>query len=106
VFILAVFHVITERRHVLRVLLPLGFGALFLGAVVSFAHYRDLPARRHVLIRDTAGPAPVTEEQGAAVVILPFVVGGVTFAGSAIGCLYLSVFWGARLLAKKRVGER
>jgi hypothetical protein len=106
VFVLAAFHVIPERRHILRILLPLGFSAFLLGAGVSFAHYRDLPAQRGVYIRDTAGPAPANDAQAAAVIVLPLALGGATFVGSSVGCLYLSIFWGARLLSKKRGGER
>jgi hypothetical protein len=102
VFLLAIFHVIPEKKHVVRVLLGLGLAALLLGAGTSYFHFRRLPAVESRIIRETAGPLPANDAQRAAVVALPLVVGGLTFVGDTAGCLYMAIFWGAGLFTKKK----
>ena len=93
VFLLAIFHVIPERRHVLRLLLGLGILAALTGLGTSYFHYRGLTKIGPQIIRDTAGPTPVTEEQVAAIVAFPLVVGVVTLVGGGLSCLYMALFW-------------
>jgi len=102
VFLLAIFHVITEKRHVWRLLLGLGIVALLVGAGTSYAHFVQLPQIERQLIRDTAGPRPANDEQKAAIVALPLVLGAATLAGNTLGCLYMAAFWGSKLLARKK----
>lgn len=102
VFVLAIFHVIREKRHVVRLLLGIGAAALLLGVGTSYAHYVSLPAVESSLFRPTAGPAPVSDAQRAAVVALPLFIGILAFAGSTLGCLYMAIFWGAGAVAKKK----
>jgi hypothetical protein len=93
VFLLAIFHVIPERRHVVRLLLGLGLIAALTGVGTSYFHYKDLEKIAPLIIRNTAGPSPVTQEQVAAVVAVPLVVGGATLIGGGLGCLYMALFW-------------
>ena len=102
VFLLAIFHVIPRRRHVVALLLGLGTLALVLGAATAYYHFLELEVLAPRLIRETAGPAPANEGQRAAVVVLPLIVGLLTLAGDVLGCLYMAVFWGGSLLARKR----
>jgi hypothetical protein len=93
VFLLAIFHVIPERRHVVRLLLGLGLAAAATGAGTSYFHYRNLERVEPQIIRDSAGPRPVTGEQVAAVVALPLVIGLAALSAGGLGCLYMAVFW-------------
>ena len=71
VFLLAIFHVIPVRRHVVTLLLGLGATALLLGWGTTYIHFLQLEEVAPQLIRETAGPAPATEGQIAAVISLP-----------------------------------
>jgi hypothetical protein len=102
VFLLAIFHVIPKRRHVVALLLGLGTLAFIVGAATAYYHFLELEALAPRLIRETAGPAPANEGQRAAVIVLPLIVGALTLAGDVLGCLYMAVFWGGSLLARKR----
>lgn len=107
VFLLAIFHAIPARRHVLGLLLGFGFSALLLGAGTSFFNFKTLPEREARVIRGTAGPQPANEAQRAAVIALPLVLGAGTFAAGALGCLYMAVFWSRGIPAsEKRPGSR
>jgi hypothetical protein len=80
VFLLAIFHVVPARRHVVAILLGLGLSALLAGLATSwwnFAHFDTVAAR---VIRDSAGPAPASAAQTAAVIALPLVVGSIVVA--------------------------
>ena len=93
VFLLTIFHVIPGRRHVTSLLLGLGLAAAVTGFGTSYAHWNDLAAVEARIIRDTAGPRPASEEQRAAVVVIPLILGLATLAGGGLGCLYMAVFW-------------
>jgi len=93
VFLLAIFHVIPKRRHVVQLLLGLGLLAALTGLGTSYFHYRGLEKIEPQIIRATAGPSPVTAEQVAAVVAFPLVVGAVTLVGGGLGCIYMALFW-------------
>ncbi|MBI4604165.1 MAG: hypothetical protein HY721_19580 [Planctomycetes bacterium] len=93
VFLLAIFQAIPARRHVVGLLLGLGLAAGSTGFAASYLSYRDLPAAEPRIIRESAGPLPASEEQKAAVVALPLVVGALTLAGDVVGCLYMAAFW-------------
>jgi hypothetical protein len=101
IFLLAIFHAIPARRHVVGLLLGVGLAAAAIGFAASYLHWRDLASVEARLVRDTAGPRPSSEGQRAAVVALPLVVGGATLALGVLGCLYMSVFWGGRALSKE-----
>lgn len=97
VFLLAIFHVITERRHVVRILLGLGLVAAVTGFAASYVHFRGIEAwapRVH--------PRPDTQEQLAAVLALPLIAGGATLAGALLGCLYMAAFWGSGALKPRK----
>jgi len=102
VFLLAIFHVIPKKKHVVWLLLGLGGAGLLLGLFTSLAHYGNLPAIEPSLIRPTAGPPPANVGQRAAVVSLPFFVGILTALGAAVGCLYMALFWGAGAVAAQK----
>lgn len=93
VFLLAIFHVIPARKHVTSLLLGIGLAAALTGIATSYAHWSNLASVEPRIIRDTAGPRPANDEQRAAVVALPLVVGGATFAASSLGWLYVAAFW-------------
>jgi hypothetical protein len=93
VFLLAIFHVIPSRKHVTALLLGIGLVAALTGFATSYAHATHLEQLEPRILRDTAGPRPTTEEQRAAIVALPLVVGGATLAVSGLGWLYIAVFW-------------
>ena len=101
VFLLAIFHVITARMHVVRLLLGLGITAAILGGGASYYHFIHFREMEPQIIRDTGGPRPSNEEQRAAVLALPLLVGSLTLAGNSLGCLYMAVFWGSSALKKK-----
>lgn len=101
VFLLSIFHAIPKRTHVVSLLLALGSLALLLGGLTSFLHFHHLAALEPRLIRASAGPAPATAGQRAAVIALPLVVGALAFAASLFGCLYMAAFWGTSLVAKR-----
>ena len=86
---------IPARRHVTSLLLGLGLTAALIGAATSYSHWGTLEAVETKLIRDSAGPRPSSEEQKAAVVLLPLVLGTLTLAIGTAGCLYMAVFWAA-----------
>jgi hypothetical protein len=100
VFLLAIFHVITTRRHVVGILLGLGLSASALGLAASYMHFKDYPAVESRIIRQTAGPRPASDGQRAAIVALPLFVGAATLAACSLGCLYLAAFWGTSLITK------
>ena len=106
VFLLAIFHVIPKRSHVLGLLLGFGFSALLLGAGTSFFNFKSLPEGEARVIRGTAGPRPATAGQRAAVIALPLVLGAGTFAAGAAGCLYMTAFWSRGIFARKKDGSR
>lgn len=106
IFLLAIFHVIPERKHVVRLLLGAGVISLLLGLGSSYLNFRNLPTAEHRLIRPTAGPLPVNDAQRAAVVALPFVVGSVTLMGNTLGCLYMAIFWGTGAMSRKKTGKK
>jgi hypothetical protein len=101
VFLLAIFHVIPVRRHVVAILLGLGVTALAVGLGATYLHFLDLEAAAPDLVRETAGPSPSTEGETAAVIALPLVLGAFTLAGNVLGCLYMALFWGGSYLRKK-----
>ncbi len=100
VFLLSIFHAIPKRKHVVAILLSLGSLALAIGSVTTFLHFQHLPALESRLIRASAGPAPVTDGQRAAVIALPLLVGVLVFGASLLGCLYMGIFWGTSSLKK------
>lgn len=102
VFFLAIFHVITARRHVVRILMGLGVAAAFLGAGTSYYHFLHLTELEPKIIRSTGGPSPSNDAQRAAVIALPLGVGAATLAGNSLGCLYMAVYWGSSALKKKK----
>jgi hypothetical protein len=102
VFLLAIFHIIPSRRHVVVLLFGLGAAALATGAGTAYWHFLHLDTLAPQLIRETAGPAPASEGQRAAVVVLPLMVGAGTFAANVLGCLYMAAFWGGSLLKRKK----
>jgi hypothetical protein len=110
VFLLAIFHLIPNRKRLAAILLGLGALAFAAGTLGTYLHFRGLPAAAESLVRENAGPRPAAPEQTAAVVALPMVVGAVTFAFDLAALLYLAVFWSAGLLLrrdkKKRGGKR
>jgi hypothetical protein len=97
-FLFAIFHVIPERRHVVRLLLGFGILAFVCGLGTSFMHFQWLPEVEARLIRPSAGPLPVSEGQKAAVICFPFVVGSLTLVADTLGCLYMAFFWGTGLV--------
>jgi hypothetical protein len=105
VFLLAIFHVITTRRHVVGILLGLGLLAGSLGLATSWRHFEEYPAVESRIIRETAGPRPANDGQRAAIVALPLLVGAGTLASCTLGCLYLAAFWGTSLVTRGRHGK-
>jgi hypothetical protein len=104
IFLLAIFHLLPRRKHTLVLLLSLGGIALALGFTGSYLHFERLAEIGASLIRQAAGPLPVTKGQEAAVVALPLLVGGATLAMNLLGCAYLALFWGAGLIDGKKSG--
>ncbi len=102
VFLLAIFHVIPGRKHIVRLLLGIGAAALLLGLGTTYVHYLQLPGIEEQLIRPTAGPPPSSAGQQAAVVALPLFIGVLTFVCGALGCLYMALFWSAGITGKKK----
>ena len=102
IFLLAIFHIIPSRRHVVVLLLGLGVTALAIGVATVYWHFLHLDGIAPRLIRETAGPAPASEGQRAAIVALPLVVGAGTLVSNVLGCLYMAIFWGGSLLSRKR----
>jgi hypothetical protein len=102
VFLLAIFHVITARRHAAGLLLGLGLLAGSAGLATSYAHWKQLAAVEARIIRETAGPRPANAGQRAAVVALPLVVGAGNLAACSLGCLYLAAFWGTSLVTRRK----
>ncbi len=105
VFLLSIFHVIPQKRHVALLLLGLGGLAALAGLLTTYIHFQYLTTLEPRLIRATAGPAPVTDAQKAAVVSLPLVLGALTLAASTLGCLYMAVFWSTGLAGKQKPGK-
>lgn len=106
VFLFAIFHVIPERKHVVRLLLGFGILAFLCGLGTSFLHFQWLPEVEERLIRPSAGPLPVSEGQKAAVVCLPLVVGALTLVADTLGCLYMAFFWGTGLVPQDKPKKR
>jgi hypothetical protein len=106
VFLLAIFHVITTRRHVVGILLGLGLAAGSLGLATSYFHFERYPSVERRIIRDTAGPRPANDGQRAAVVALPLLAGAGTLAACSLGCLYLAAFWGSSLVTRGKDREK
>jgi hypothetical protein len=100
VFLLAIFHVITTRRHVVGILLVVGLCSSALGLSTSYIHFKGYPEVESRIIRQTAGPRPVNDGQRAAIVALPLFVGAATLAACSLGCLYLAAFWGTSLVTR------
>jgi hypothetical protein len=99
IFLLAIFHVIAERRHAVILLLVLGLATAAVGTARSYVSFgalssNDATAVETRLVRETAGPAPVTVAQLAAVLNLPLVLGAATLAADALGCVYILLLWG------------
>ena len=101
VFLLAIFHLIPVKKHVVTLLLSLGGVAGLTGFLASYWNVRHLAEVETQLIRDTAGPWPADESQLAAVIALPLVVGALTMIGDICGCLYMALFWGGSLIANR-----
>jgi hypothetical protein len=101
IFLLAIFHVITTRRHVVRLLLGLGILTALLGIGISYHSFLHLEDAEPRIIRETAGPRPSTDSERAAVVALPLLLGALTLGGNSLGCLYMAIFWGTSALKKK-----
>ena len=95
IFLLAIFHVIRERRHVVRLLLGIGAVAGLLGIGISWLDF-ETPARIAALLEgdSLAGPRPASPGQVAAVISWPMLVGASNFTGNCLGCLYMAIFWG------------
>ena len=102
VFLLAIFHLIPVKKHVVTLLLSLGGVAGLRGFLSSYWNVLHLPEVETQLIRETAGPWPVDEGQLAAIIALPLLVGIVTLVGDICGCLYMALFWGGSLIAARR----
>ena len=102
VFLLAIFHLIPVKKHVVTLLLGLGGVAGLTGFLASYWNVRHLAEVEKQLIRDTAGPWPVDEGQLAAILALPLVVGIVTLIADICGCLYMALFWGGSMIANAR----
>jgi hypothetical protein len=101
VFLLAIFHVIPRRAHVVRLLLGLGTAALILGFVASYWNYRGLPGTETGILCSAAGPPPADDAQRAALVGLPLFLGAATLAADVLGCRYMAAFWGAGWLSRR-----
>lgn len=102
VFLLAIFHIIPVKKHIVTLLLSLGGLGGLTGFVTSYwnvSHFAELETK---LIRETAGPPPVDEAQLAAVLALPLVVGVAVLIGTVCGCLYMALFWGGSMIANAR----
>ncbi|HVR74984.1 MAG TPA: hypothetical protein VMT52_11655 [Planctomycetota bacterium] len=97
VFLLAIFHVITERRHVVRILLGLGLIAAATGFAASYVHFRGIEAWA-----PRVQPRPDTQEQLAAILALPLIAGAATLAGALLGCIYMAAFWGTSALKPRK----
>jgi hypothetical protein len=101
VFLLAIFHLLPARRHIVALLLGLGLTAALTGLATSWwnhAHFEAVAAR---VIRDSAGPVPASPAQTAAVLALPLVVGSIVLAGDCLGCLYMAFFWATGISRQK-----
>ena len=102
VFLLAIFHLIPVKKHVVTLLLSLGGVAGLTGFLTSYWNVRHLAEVEKQLIRDTAGPLPVDDGQLAAILALPLVIGIVTLIADICGCLYMALFWGGSMIANAR----
>ena len=102
VFLLAIFHLIPVKKHVVTLLVSLGGIAGLTGFLASYWNVRHLAEVEKQLIRDTAGPWPVDEGQLAAILALPLVVGFATLIADICGCLYVALFWGGSMIANAR----
>ena len=102
VFLLAIFHVIPRKRHVVTLLLGLGVAAAAAGLALSYVHAAGIEQYAPKLVHEAAGTAPQTSEQLAAIVALPLVVGAITLTLNVLGCLYMGIFWSGDALTKSR----
>lgn len=102
VFLLAIFHLIPVKKHVVTLLLSLGGVAGLTGFLASYWNVRHLAEVEKLLFRETAGPLPVDDGQLASVLALPLVVGIVTLVADICGCLYMALFWGGSMIAARR----
>ena len=102
VFLLAIFHLIAVKKHVVTLLLSQGVLAGLTGFLASYWNVSHLAEVETNLIRETAGPLPADAGQLAAVVALPLIVGTVTLIGDVCGCLYMAIFWGGSMIAAAR----
>lgn len=93
IFLLAIFHVIPIKKHVVTLLLTLGISAALIGLGATYWHVQHLTELEAQLIRESAGPLPANEEQLAAVLVLPLLLGALTCVADACGCIYMVIFW-------------
>ena len=95
VFLLAIFHVVPLRKHVVAILLSLGAVAALTGFFTTYWHVENLPEfeAKFADQRGGAGPIPNGAGQWAAVVALPLLIGLGTCVANVCGCLYMTVFW-------------
>ena len=95
VFLLAIFHVIPIRRHIVALLVTLGTLAVITGTATTYwdAHHPSEFEVQFYQQRSIAGPVPQREEQWAAVIAFPLFVGVLTCAANVCGCLYMMAFW-------------
>ncbi|MBN1441849.1 MAG: hypothetical protein JXA90_04020, partial [Planctomycetes bacterium] len=102
IFLLAIFGVIPRRRHVVCLLLGLGALAFLAGLGSSYWNYQAVLSGSVSIVREVAGARPVDEQQEAAVILIPLLLGAASLAMGVLGCLYLALFWGTSLLPGKK----
>ncbi len=101
VFLLAIFHVIPVKKHVVVLLVSLGSVSMLIGALATYWHATHLDALL-VRLAQLPGSEPTTNGHHAALAALPLVVGGATLLADICGCLYMAAFWGSNVLQKQQ----
>ena len=93
IFLLAIFHVIPVKKHVVSLLLSLGLLAALTGWGFTYWHVENITQLETQLVRESAGPLPANQGQLAAVLALPLLVGALTLVADVGDCVYMAIFW-------------
>ncbi len=100
IFLLAIFHVIPVKRHVVALLLGIGIAAGSTGFLTSYWNATRFATLESSVV-PAAGAAPANDAQLAAVLALPLVVGGLTLVADILGCVYMALFWSSSAISKR-----
>jgi hypothetical protein len=98
VFLLAIFHLLPSRKHIVILLLGLGGAAAVLGLLGAYIHHSQLPEIEASVLGEAAEVGRLTADQKAAVLAVPLLLGAATLVLNVLGCAYLAVFWSSSLL--------